>query len=244
MTQQEWIAAEKDQREAWAKRILEEVKSTEKSPDEIYREFARDAGITRDAVYKRLCDYPEIQKEIQDCCTKNRKNQIWRNDTAQRVYRLALSGKTKLEICREIGISMTTLRDWQASPEKGIKEALRDGMAEADAKVSESFYESIHERQVTEVTEEFAYEDVDGVTIEKLVKRTRRTRTIPADARAAAKWLAVRQPDKWSESKRIEVTSSTLDYSMSKVEDPAQAASEYSKLIGATFEQEFDDEQD
>jgi hypothetical protein len=230
MNTRNWQQSDKETKKKWCLDVLKKIESESLTTQEIFYQIAQAAGITTNAIYKRLREYPDILELIQEK-SANPKYFVWHDGMDQKIYELALLGMTKTQICRELNISKKTLEDWRTDPDKGVKEALEKGFNTADAKVAVSFYNALHDRKFTEVTEEYIFEEVDGVTVEKLAKRIKKIKTVPANPATASKWLSIRQPEKWSEARRIEVTSTNLDYSMDKVNNAAEAATEYTKLI-------------
>lgn len=109
---------------------------------------------------------------------------------------LARDGLIDKDIARALGIGLRTLNDWKkAHPE--FVDALKEGKAEVDAKVEDSLLKRAlgYDYEENEVSS-------DGNA--KKVKKTKKH--MAADVTACIFWLKNRQPNKWRDVNRQEIT--------------------------------------
>lgn len=120
-----------------------------------------------------------------------------------RVLRMALQGMTDQEICRNFGITASTLRNWMKRWPK-FREALQEGRAEADSRVAEALYRRAVGGLKVPAVKPFLTKDGNIVYAEY-------DETLPPDVAAARHWLAQRDPERWREKKEVEITG-TLEH--------------------------------
>lgn len=111
---------------------------------------------------------------------------------------LAKEGKTLEQIANNYGIARNTLYTWsKANPE--IKSALLAGKKVADERVEDSLYEQCFDRPTKEETMEYD-------SLGNIIKRTVKTKIIPASVPAIQYWLANRSEGKWKAKQQLELT--------------------------------------
>jgi len=104
-------------------------------------------------------------------------------------------GLTDIEISKALGISAPTLWKYK-SEKKELLDSLKTNKAIADITVENSLYKRAVGYTHTETAEEVK-KDKDGKIIFTLTKTVEKH--IPADTRAAIRWLMNRKPDVWRE---------------------------------------------
>lgn len=111
---------------------------------------------------------------------------------------LAKAGKTLNDISIKYGIARMTLYNWSKKNEK-IRDALAEGRKSSNERVESSLYEQCFDRRVEEATVEY---DAQG----NAIKRTVKTRIIPANERAIEYWLSNTSEGKWKARQQLELT--------------------------------------
>ena len=115
-------------------------------------------------------------------------------------------GLTEIEISKALGISAPTLWKYK-SEKKELLSALKANKAIADITIENSLYKRAVGYDHIETTEEVK-KDRDGKIIFTLTKTVEKH--IPADTRAAIRWLMNRKPDVWREQQPDH--KETIDY--------------------------------
>jgi hypothetical protein len=147
---------------------------------------------------------------LSDLTAMKRSNTKWQNSFVRYGYFLALLGLTDLEISTALDINPMTLTLWKRD-KKDFKAALLRGRAEADTKVASSLYKSAlgysHPDTVILTNRVKEYDEKGRVTKEwtepllvPIVKR------YPPNVQAAIHWLSTRHPDKWSATRKVQVS--------------------------------------
>jgi len=104
---------------------------------------------------------------------------------------LAQEGKTVKEIAAIFGVSSTTVYRWfEAQP--AVRESIKEGRAQIDDKVEQSFLRRCLGLNVKETRE--------VVTPKGEILELRSEKELPPDVGACMKWLGARRPDKWGDS--------------------------------------------
>lgn len=112
---------------------------------------------------------------------------------------LARDGLTMAEMAEYIGIHKNTLTNWgKRYPELGV--ALKNGRAEADAKVEDSLFRKACGITVKEVRKTVV-EDANGNKTKRVEEYTKE---LPPDTTAIIYWLKNRQPDKWRDVRKAD----------------------------------------
>lgn len=111
---------------------------------------------------------------------------------AEQARRLALLGQTDAEMAAFFGVSEATFHRWKHA-HKDFCESIKEGKADADAKVAAALYQ----RAVG-----YSHPDVHVSNYQGEITVTPLTKHYPPDTGAAFIWLKNRQPDKWRD--RIE----------------------------------------
>ena len=128
-------------------------------------------------------------------------NSKWNEHRTEQAYQLALLGLTNGQIADVMEVDVTTLEYWIRHKE-GFYERLMQGKEIADMKVVNAFYQNCLDR-VVEIEEVHVYK---GRPIVVKVKKF-----IQGDKWAQNKWLSLRQPTKWSETQKIELTQTNIN---------------------------------
>jgi len=116
----------------------------------------------------------------------------YRTEFAAQARRLALLGQTDAEMAAFFGVSEATFHRWKHA-HKDFCESIKEGKADADAKVAAALYQ----RAVG-----YSHPDVHVSNYQGQITVTPLTKHYPPDTGAAFIWLKNRQPDKWRD--RIE----------------------------------------
>ncbi len=117
---------------------------------------------------------------------------LYRATYAEQARRLALLGQTDAEMAAFFGVSEATFHRWKHA-HKDFCESIKEGKADADAKVAAALYQ----RAVG-----YSHPDVHVSNYQGEITVTPLTKHYPPDTGAALIWLKNRQPDKWRD--RIE----------------------------------------
>lgn len=124
------------------------------------------------------------------------------------VYRFCLMGARDVDLARLLEIDVSVLYDWRkAHPE--LESAIKEGREIADAEVANAIYHAAvgYEHEDTKF---FAYEgDIISETY---------TKHYPPNVQAGQFWLYNRQPQRWKDQRRIEL-SGTLHMEVSQLSD-------------------------
>lgn len=113
------------------------------------------------------------------------------------IRELAERGMTMEQIASCIGSTRNTVYRWTKMNQE-LKGALATGRRTADTMVEESLFEQCLDRRVEEITLE---QDAEGNTI----RRSVRTRVIPANVTAIQYWLANRSEGRWKTRQQLEL---------------------------------------
>jgi hypothetical protein len=132
---------------------------------------------------------------------KHTPNTQWNDKRTEQAFELALLGYTDKQIAEEMGVHPMTFDYWKRTKPEFFAR-LNEGKAEADQKVVNAFYQNCLDRWVEE-EEVHMYKDKPIIV--------KRRRFIPGDKWAQAKWLALRQRNKWSEVQRTEITQTNVN---------------------------------
>lgn len=138
----------------------------------------------------------------------------WIPEFVERAYKLALLGLTDEQIGIAFGVARTVIDYWkQHKPE--FVEALERGKDEADSNVAHSLYQ----RAIGYHHKDTVINMYKGKIIKTIV-----TKYYPPDAYACLKWLAIRQPEKWADIQKIELSGqlSVSHYLVEQIKDVNQ----------------------
>ena len=113
---------------------------------------------------------------------------------------LALLGLANTQMCKVWGITQSKFNEWEKDPR--FREALEAGRTVADARVANSLF-----RRAIGMTWFEDHVKIVGGKAEKV----RVERYTPPDPWACVKWLALRQPQRWSETKKMEMTNTNIN---------------------------------
>jgi hypothetical protein len=128
-------------------------------------------------------------------------NEIYRPYFVQMAYELALLGHTDKEMCRVFQVATTTLNKWKHKyPE--FEEAIHNGKDKADAKVAMALYKK---------ATGYEYEEEQINVSKGAVIRSTITKHVPPDAWSCIKWLQARQKATWTDTQKLEITSTMLN---------------------------------
>lgn len=119
----------------------------------------------------------------------------YRHEFVERVANLAINGATDTEIADDLGVSLSTFKNWGVKyPE--FRSALKYGKNQADERVERSFYLRAvgYERDAVKVSF-----DKNGLPIYAPYREM-----VPPDPGCCIFWLKNRRPDQWKE--RVEMT--------------------------------------
>ena len=126
---------------------------------------------------------------------------IYTEDYARQGYLLALEGITEARMCELWQVPQSTLSGWKIRhPE--FRQALQDGGVLANVKVAEHFFLNCIDRWV-DAEEIHVYKgDVIRVPVRKFIQ---------GDKWAQARWLAIKDPERWSETQRIQISQTNVN---------------------------------
>lgn len=128
-------------------------------------------------------------------------NEIYRPIFTDIVYGLALLGHTDKEMCRVFKVSMSAFYSWRKKyPE--FDDAIHRGKDLADVDVVTGLYKNATGFEYYE--EELRVSK--GVVFKETVKKYK-----PPDSWSCIKWLQARQKTTWSDTQKLEITSTTLN---------------------------------
>ena len=125
----------------------------------------------------------------------------WADDKPHIAYLLALLGASEKQMAEVMGVSYSTLEVWKRNKPE-FQEALKKGKLKADTKVVKSFYKCAVGYYYTE-------EEIRIVDKKPVVVTVRKYK--PPDPWSAAKWLALRHPEHWSETHKVQVTNTNIN---------------------------------
>jgi hypothetical protein len=140
--------------------------------------------------------------------SQKHKNEVGRptkycKELNEQVYKLCLLGAVDTEIADFFGICERTLNYWKENHES-FYESMKSGKSLADANVVERLYKRATGYEYTEETEELAqHPDLTDVFVVKYKKRVKKE--MPPDTGACMAWLKNRRPDKWRETKAVDI---------------------------------------
>ena len=140
--------------------------------------------------------------------SQERKNEVGRptkycKELDAQVYKLCLLGAVDTEIADFFGICERTLNYWKENHES-FYESMKSGKSLADANVVERLYKRAMGYEYTEETEELSpHQDLVNVFVVKYKKRVKKD--MPPDTGACMAWLKNRRPDKWRETKAVDI---------------------------------------
>ena len=141
----------------------------------------------------------------------NRKNWLTDPDNLLRVEGWARDGLTDEQIAKNIGISIRTLYDWKKSSPQFLQ-SLKRGKEVIDLEVENA----LHKRAMGYEYEEKTYENG------KLVKVVKKQQ--PPDVTAQIFWLKNRNPEKWRDTKNIDVKGELTVSAMDKLKAAREKA--------------------
>lgn len=137
---------------------------------------------------------------------RGRGRELYSEDYAIRAYRLALLGKTDVEIAHIFDIAESTLARWIEKKPK-FRQYLRNGRDEADGHVAASLYARANGYSHEAVKIFQPREDGGAPLVVPYVQH------YPPDTAAASLWLRNRQRGLWREKTDVEVTGAlTLEH--------------------------------
>ena len=127
----------------------------------------------------------------------------WCPERLIQARQLALLGKTNARMAEIMGVSIKTIEYWwRTKPE--FRESLQNGRDMADAQTADSLFQVANG---WEVEEEHLH--INRITGEaKIIKIKKKYKP---DAWAAAKWLALRQRELWTEIQRMESSHTNIN---------------------------------
>lgn len=123
-------------------------------------------------------------------------SRLLNDNMKERILKLAAEGKTNKEICFFVGITTRTLYNWQNwHPE--LKKSLQETKKFADQIVQEAIFQRAIGYSHPE--EKVFYDSKNGQIITHKTKKH-----YPPDTGAGIFWLTNRDPEKWSDKKKLE----------------------------------------
>ena len=141
----------------------------------------------------------------------NRKNWLTDPDNLLRAEGWARDGLTDEQIAKNIGISIRTLYDWKKSFPQFLQ-SLKRGKEVIDLEVKNA----LHKRAIGYEYEEKTYKNG------KLVKVVKKQQ--PPDVTAQIFWLKNRNPEKWRDTKNIDVKGELTVSAMDKLKAAREKA--------------------
>lgn len=115
----------------------------------------------------------------------------YKDDTADKVLKMAMLGLTQEQMATVFDISESTFKEWKKKyPE--FSAALKEGKTEADAVVAHSLFKRARG---------YAHPDTDIRVIDNKIVKTKIIKHYPPDTGAAMAWLKNRQPELWREKR-------------------------------------------
>ena len=137
----------------------------------------------------------------------------YRKENAEQAYKYCLLGATDAQLADFFEVAESTINNWKKDHPEFL-ESVRRGKSIADANVAEAFYKRATGFEKEDCEKVFQYQ---GEIIRAQTKEY-----YPPDSGAALNWLKNRQPDKWRDNKKVDVTTK---------EEPIQDKKpDYSKL--------------
>lgn len=127
------------------------------------------------------------------------------------LFGLAVHGLSESEICKVLGIPLRTLDAWKTRPQ--VKEALREGRYEADAKVVAAMYDKAKGYKAKGVKVFYNSKTGEPVIVEH-------EEYFQPDVVAAKFWLTNRRPDKWRDKPEATETDNKLVINITRFTDP------------------------
>jgi len=138
----------------------------------------------------------------------------------QQVEKLCLLGLNNQEIADFLGINTVTFYDWM-SRHPDFSNAIIAGRAPANAEVAASAYK----RAIGYEIDEEKIMPINGEPVRLTVKKH-----FPPDARVGLEILARRYPDRWRETKNIDLTARALRLELPPAE-PIETDEEFQQLV-------------
>jgi len=120
----------------------------------------------------------------------------YRAEYAQQAIKLARLGATDAQMADFFGVSEQTLNNWKRR-EPTFFESLKAGKLLADAEVAHSLFQR---------ATGYEHEDLDLRVIGGKLRKTKIRKIYPPDTTAAIFWLKNRQPEKWRDVVKAELT--------------------------------------
>jgi len=169
--------------------------------------LARELGITRTVLRAWCSQHAEFSEAIADARSTLALQQAqtpparagrpskYTPDMDETARLHAATGKNDEAIARELGISMTTLRNWRTE-HVSLHEAIQNGRDYWAVTVSE---ESLLKR-----VQGYEYEEITVEESDRGERTIRHTRHMPPDTKAAQFLLTNRAPERWSNKEHIE----------------------------------------
>lgn len=128
-------------------------------------------------------------------------NTKWNEDRPSQAFQMALLGLVDKQIAELMDISLGLLEYWKREKPE-FREMLLRGKHEADMKVVNNMYMNCLDRFV-QIEEVHIYR---GKPIKVKVQKF-----IQGDKWTQNKWLAVRRPENWSETHKVELTQTNIN---------------------------------
>lgn len=233
MKRGDWLKLDFHERCEWCESVVISLENGDKNQtiSQSIREIAYRYDLTESAVRRRLRMVPELMVRLSQI-NRPKAGQLWREEFIDTIREQAMLGKSQNEIAEVLEVQPKTFRSWIENPQLGVRQAIQDGSTVASGKVVGKLFEAAMGREVEEVKEEWVISEDTGEQV--LSKTTRHIKKIPPDTKAMMHWLSIKEPDRWRESKKVEIDSSKLDYSLAKASTASEAAAGYKDLIAAS----------
>ena len=144
------------------------------------------------------------------------------------VQRLCYIGLTDQKIAEYFGVTPMTMRRWRKKF-PNLDRAVKNGREVADAEIANALFEKARGYEME--VEEPRKNDEGTWTIVTYTKR------YPPDTKAAIKWLSARQPENWSENKKVDHSHTVTTKNINEINMNGFTKSEKDTLFKALSQQ-------
>ncbi|WP_245005036.1 helix-turn-helix domain-containing protein [Paraburkholderia sacchari] len=128
--------------------------------------------------------------------TKRGRRTAYRPEYVEQAAKLTKLGAIDSELADFFGVSEQTLNTWKKRyPE--FLESIKSGKSLADAEIADSLFNR---------AKGYEHDDLDLRVIGGKLRKTKITKHYPPDTTAAIFWLKNRQPEKWRDVTKTEIT--------------------------------------
>jgi hypothetical protein len=126
----------------------------------------------------------------------------YNEEALAKAYRMcAVYGANEVMIAKMVGVTVLTITNWKKQhPE--FKEVMELGKAMANANIANEWYKSCFDRTV--------WVEEERCTKGQIIK-TKKQVFVPANPYLIQKWMAVREPENWSEAHRSSEVNNTTN---------------------------------